>query len=499
MGGDYGRGFWSVALLLRCAGLAVGLALSSLADFAQAAERLGDAGAVYSYTCFVSGSNPIRDYCDEVRSAGETYQSYNQRSCEAAEAVSPDSRACFGPYDPDQSGTLLRWSVYVCSSGYIVSEGGGSYGCYDEPEPPPECPIPAGQTEQIISSSPLGSSTCYQNCLMTARSSGGISMMELTTGQRIYWYDATSTGDYCEAPSGAQSAPPFENYTDEDGCYMGFDGRYCPSGGGSCPNSATAPDGGVYCRTPPDSEPCNEGGGPSGDSYCVQDDPNYEEPSDSDGNADSDGDGIPNKDDSAPEDPDADGDGTPDGEQDGDGNGIPDGDPGGIADDGEGDGNEPGDGYHDGGTCEPDERVEPECSENMDPIQCALAIELFHVRCDATMEHADFIGDEEYLEGPSITSGEDGDGDGQPDNAIPTASLDASTVVSGLSEDTISFGNLACPADKTFSMPGAFGGSFTLSWEPICDWAAMVRPIVIALGYLMSALIILRKFSGGSD
>ena len=374
-----------------------------------------------------------------------------------------------------------------------------SYGCYDEPPPEPECPIPAGQTEQIISSSPLGSSTCYQNCLMTARSSGGISMMELTTGQRIYWYDATSTGDYCEAPSGAQSAPPFENYTDEDGCYMGFDGRYCPSGGGSCPNSATAPDGGVYCRTPPDSEPCNEGGGPSGDSYCVQDDPNYEEPSDSDGNADSDGDGIPNKDDPAPEDPDADGDGTPDGEQDGDGNGIPDGDPGGIEDDGEGEGNEPGDGYHDGGTCEPGERVEPECSDNMDAIQCALAIELFHVRCDATTEHRDFVGDEEYLEGPSITSSEDGDGDGQPDNAIPSATLDAGTVVAGLSEDTISFGNLACPADRTFSMPGAFAGSFTLSWEPICDWAAMVRPIVIALGYLMSALIILRKFSGGSD
>ncbi|MEQ8261026.1 MAG: virulence factor TspB C-terminal domain-related protein [Alcanivorax sp.] len=115
------------------------------------------------------------------------------------------------------------------------------------------------------------------------------------------------------------------------------------------------------------------------------------------------------------------------------------------------------------------------------------------------MDHQDFVGDEEYLEGPSITSTEDADGDGQPDNAIPTASLDAGTVVAGLSEDTISFGNLACPADKTFSMPGAFGGSFTLSWEPICDWAAMVRPIVIALGYLMSALIILRKFSGGSE
>ncbi|MCH2552187.1 MAG: hypothetical protein MK001_08295 [Alcanivorax sp.] len=332
---------------------------------------------------------------------------------------------------------------------------------------------------------------------MTTSSSGSVPWIQVN-GVRRYFYDATSTGVYCDESDGAEPSEPWDEYTDEDGCYQGFDGRYCPGGGGGCPNSVTAPNGQTYCRAPETDESCNEAGGSTGDWYCGQDDPNYEEPSDSDGNADSDGDGIPNADDPYPEDPDADGDGTQDGEQDGDGNGIPDGDPGGI-DDGEGDGNEPGDGYHDGGTCEPGERVEPECSDNMDAIQCALAIELFHVRCDATTEHRDFVGDEEYLEGPSITSSEDGDGDGQPDNAIPSATLDAGTVVAGLSEDTISFGNLACPADRTFSMPGAFGGSFTLSWEPICDWAAMVRPIVIALGYLMSALIILRKFSGGSD
>ena len=476
MGGDYGRGFWSVALLLRCVGLAVGLAFCSLAPsiaFADIPE-----GAVPAKV-------PCGGFCTQPLSYYQnTYPMW----------------VSFTKVEEEHESETWFGAVLACpsSSPYLNVDysdpRSGSY-CTGAP---PECPIPAGTVSKIKSSSPLGSSTCYQNCLTQTRPDGGIYLMILASGQRIYWYKGTSTGEYCDAPSGAESAPPFENYTDEDGCYMGLDGRYCPSGGGSCPNSATAPDGGVYCRTPPDAEPCNEGGGPSGESYCGPGDPNYEEPSDSDGNSDSDGDGIPNKDDPAPEDPDADGDGTPDGEQDGDGNGIPDGEPGGI-DDGEGDGNEPGDGHHDGGTCEPGERVEPECSENMDAIQCALAIELFHVRCDATTEHRDFVGDEEYLEGPSITSSEDGDGDGQPDNAIPSATLDAGTVVAGLSEDTISFGNLACPADRTFSMPGAFGGSFTLSWEPICDWAAMVRPIVIALGYLMSALIILRKFSGGSD
>ena len=323
---------------------------------------------------------------------------------------------------------------------------------------------------------------CAQNCEWTTPPGGTLAICLGPDGADCrYTRKYTSQDQYCENPSGQPEPVPkstFEEYTDEDGCYYDTNGQ-------------------KFCNVPPDS-PCPNYVVIEGNTYCRGAEPDDGEP-DPLPDHDSDGDGIPDRYDDNPDDPDADGDGTPDGEQDGDGNGIPDGDPGGIADDGEGDGNEPGDGYHDGGTCEPDERLEPECSENMDPIQCALAIELFHVRCDATTEHRDFVGDEEYLEGPSITSSEDGDGDGQPDNAIPSATLDAGTVVAGLSEDTISFGNLACPADRTFSMPGAFGGSFTLSWEPICDWAAMVRPIVIALGYLMSALIILRKFSGGSD
>lgn len=322
---------------------------------------------------------------------------------------------------------------------------------------------------------------CSQNCQWT-KASGSLGVCLGPNGDNCSWSTQYESQDqYCENPSGDPGPIPrdnFDEFTDEDGCYHDTSGN-------------------KFCSVPPDS-PCPNYVFIDGKKYCRGAQPDDGEP-DSLPDQDSDGDGIPDRHDDNPDDPDADGDGTPDGEQDGDGNGIPDGDPGGIADDGEGDGNEPGEGHHDGGTCEPDERAEPECSENMDPIQCALAIELFHVRCDARMDHQDFIGNEDYLEGPSITSGEDGDGDGQPDNAVPTATLDAGTVVAGLSEDTISFGNLACPADRTFSMPGAFGGSFTLSWEPICDWAAMVRPIVIALGYLMSALIILRKFSGGSD
>lgn len=308
--------------------------------------------------------------------------------------------------------------------------------------------------------------------------------MILASGQRIYWYKGTSTGEYCDAPSGAESAPPFENYTDEDGCYMGLDGRYCPSGGGSCPNSATAPDGGVYCRTPPDAEPCNEGGGPSGESYCGPGDPNYEEPSDSDGNSDSDGDGIPNNEDPHPDDPDADGDGTPDGEQDGDGNGIPDGQPGGIDDDGEGDSPGVEDGSHDGGTCEQDERREPDCSDDMDPTRCALAMELFHVRCDDKLRHEDIVGTEEYREGDSLTSDSE-------DNNIKTAEYDFNTMLSDLDDSGAGFGGGAasCPPDKDINLDGI--GTITIPMTFLCDWAEKLRPLIIALGWLSAALIIL--------
>jgi hypothetical protein len=300
---------------------------------------------------------------------------------------------------------------------------------------------------------------------------------------RTYWYEGTSTGEYCEAPSDAQSAPPFENYTDEDGCYMGFDGRYCPSGGGSCPNSATAPDGGVYCRRPPDSEPCNEGGGPSGDSYCGQDDPNYQEPSDNDGNADSDGDGIPNADDPHPDDPDADGDGTPDGEQDGDGNGIPDGQPGGIEDDGDGDSENGEQGSHDGGTCEKDERKEPDCSDDMDPTRCALAIELFHVRCDQELWRDDLKGTEEF--------NEDSDGDSLLDdsnekNKVKKADIDVSEYFEGFDDSGFLQGSSSAPVfDFQF-----YGKSYQFDMTPFWDLAGMLGYLILAMAYFWAARIV---------
>lgn len=463
-GDSYTRGFRSVALLLRCAGLVVGLALSSVAT-AQLPE---DPKARLSAWSFVPKhiTNAADVHAGHVAECQTTPPNGSSSVCVFTEHADPQN------YYPAPT---RHW----CLEGQVYHDTGTTYRC-DIPHT--ECPLDAGTSSNITSGEPLGSSTCYENCLMTTRGRWPGAPWVGGPDGRTYWYIGTSTGEYCETPSGAEPSAPFENYTDEDGCYQGFDGRYCPSGGDDCPNRVTA-GGGVYCRMPPDSQPCNEGGGPSGDSYCGQDDPNYEEPSDNDGNADSDGDGIINADDPAPDDPDADGDGTPDGEQDGDGNGIPDGEPGGIEDDGDGDSGNGEQGSHDGGTCEKDERKEPDCSDDMDPTRCALAIELFHVRCDQELWRDDLKGTEEF--------NEDSDGDSLLDdsnekNKVKKADIDVSEYFDGFDDSGFLQGSSSAPVlDFQF-----YGKSYQFDMTPFWDLAGMLGYLILAMAYFWAARIV---------
>ncbi len=205
---------------------------------------------------------------------------------------------------------------------------------------------------------------------------------------------------------------------------------------------------------------------------------------------DGDGDGTPDEDDLDPNDPliggDTDGGGTAD-HEDPDPNDPAVGgstDPGGF---GDGSGGEFG-----SGMCTPATRSEPTCKPHMDVINCGIFLEQWNTRCDSKLFHAEIIGTDQYRAGNDL---DDAEGEG-----VPEASFNAGSVITGLSETTISWGGGSCPNDRSFEMPGAFGGTFSLSYQPICDFAVMVRPVVIALGYMISALIILRKFSGsGSD
>ncbi|MCQ6263077.1 hypothetical protein MLD55_14140 [Alcanivorax sp. MM125-6] len=310
---------------------------------------------------------------------------------------------------------------------------------------------------------------------MTTRTSGSVPWIDVN-GSRMYFYTGTSTGDYCDATSGAAPAEPWDNYTDEDGCYMGFDGRYCPGGGGDCPNSVTAPNGERFCRMPPDAEDCNEAGGSSGNAYCGQDDPNYEEPGPDDGDGGGD-------DECDPETEDCSGDGGDDGGgEPGDGGGD-----GGSGDgDGDDDANAPGDGELVGGECTQETRKGPDCSDNMDAVECAFGLQLWQARCDDKLRQEDFTGTEEYRDGDSVSDPE------APANQVGREEVDASLLVDELDEGLFAIA-ASCPQPETFSF---FGSSFSLSYQPACDFASRVRPFVIALGYLLSGLIVFGRLKG---
>jgi hypothetical protein len=472
-----GRG---LSVLLRCAGLALGLAFYTVIA-PQAAH--GATFPIQTWTAYcVGGENDDgQDFtdCSYQRTGGTTFEVLTQ---ECNRTVSYEYNYVCRQTDHSNGNRSFFRGWCEASHLHPVQQQNGGWACTDEPPPPPECPIDPGVTQQVVSSSPLGSSACYSNCVMTTSSSGSVPWIEVN-GVRRYFYDATSTGVYCEESDGAEPSEPWDEYTDEDGCYQGFDGRYCPGGGGGCPNSVTAPNGQTYCRAPETDESCNEAGGSTGDWYCGQDDPNYEEPSDSDGNADSDGDGIPNADDPYPEDPDADGDGTQDGEQDGDGNGIPDGEPGGIEDDGDGDSGNGEQGSHDGGTCEKGERREPDCSDDMDPTRCALAIELFHVRCDQELWRDDLKGTEEF--------NEDSDGDSLLDdsnekNKVKKADIDVSEYFDGFDDSGFLQGSSSAPVlDFQF-----YGKSYQFDMTPFWDLAGMLGYLILAMAYFWAARIV---------
>lgn len=56
--------------------------------------------------------------------------------------------------------------------------------------------------------------------------------------------------------------------------------------------------------------------------------------------------------------------------------------------------------------------------------------------------------------------------------------------------------NASCPADIPFT---AMGRTFAISWSPVCSFASMIRPLIIALAWLASAFIVVGAKQGGGD
>lgn len=64
---------------------------------------------------------------------------------------------------------------------------------------------------------------------------------------------------------------------------------------------------------------------------------------------------------------------------------------------------------------------------------------------------------------------------------LPTGTIN----VPGLSYESVT---AACPAPYTFT-PAA-GGSYEISWQPVCDGAEAVRPVVIVIGLLTAGVFV---------
>lgn len=376
----------------------------------------------------------------------------------------------------------VYWRYYYCSPS--INQNGITYPltgwdnnlCYfGEPPPPPECSIPAG-TEQRLSTPYKINSVCYDSCKFNNRHR--TICIRTATGNTACLSDYQSTGEYCDDPNG-ESADPFDDYLDDDNCYTGTDGR-------------------KYCQAP-DEDPCPNYAVTEGRKYCMQ-------PGDDD-NPDSDGDGVPDSEDSDPSNPDQDGDGVPDGSDpdpnnpDSDGDGIPDGEDtdnnnNGIPDDEEGDG--PESEYTDG-TCDPGTEVkEPECSSELDGVQCAIYLNNWHHRCEQKKQFTELYGTEEERQQAAE------DGYAYLDETDPQNQLPSST--EGPNVDTINFSDTVSSLDDTGFLSGSCPGdisasvlstSITFSFGPVCQLLSNIRPIFIALGWFAAALILGRSMTGG--
>lgn len=56
--------------------------------------------------------------------------------------------------------------------------------------------------------------------------------------------------------------------------------------------------------------------------------------------------------------------------------------------------------------------------------------------------------------------------------------------------------NATCPADIPFT---AMGRTFAISWSPVCSFASMIRPLIIAMAWLAAAFIVVGAKQGGGE
>ncbi len=173
---------------------------------------------------------------------------------------------------------------------------------------------------------------------------------------------------------------------------------------------------------------------------------------------DQDGDGIPDS-----QDPDIDGDGIPNAQDpDQDGDGIDD------PNDPSPQGDEPESSVSGGGDC----KSLPNCKG--DAIQCALLYQSWRTRCDALVDSA---AAQEFINSNS------------PDQVLGNSESLTSIAGDYLSVIPVTG---TCPSPYPLSLNNASGVS--VSFQPLCDFAGYLQPLVIAIFSMFGFRIVMRAF-----
>lgn len=135
-----------------------------------------------------------------------------------------------------------------------------------------------------------------------------------------------------------------------------------------------------------------------------------------------------------------------------------------------------------GGTCSPSSRVQPSCKG--DAVSCAVALNTWQLQCAQDLLHKQLTDETLVAVGRSIIDGgvpsEWSEGTERGDFSDFVDSLDASG--SGFGGETAS-----CPPDKVVHVQRIGDITFPLSY--LCEWAQLVRGVVIFLGWLSAAMI----------
>jgi len=424
---------------------------------------------------YVWGESAANSWCSDTAGSNQYYCQYSP---------------------PDGAGRVYPTVYYCANSSYSYLVSVNSVFRCASALPLPECTTPPGtKTTLNYGANPPGR-VCKDNCWFdnTGCPDGNCISLGLSSG----WYkprEYTSDGEACDDSYVAPDSSNFDDYTDENDCYLAANlDSYCNVPPDSpCPNY-TVVNGKKYCKTGAETDTDGDGSPDSTDPDPL--------------NPDTDGDGVPDGSDPDPNNPDTDGDGAPDGSDpdpnnpDTDGDGIPDGsDPdanGNGTPDAEEEGEEGPGGSYSEGTCNPGTMVkEPDCSSDLDAVQCAIFLNNWHHRCESQQQFEELWGSESDRQQYS-SQGETYLDDTLPENQLPSStpgdpgvdSHDFSDIVSDL--DDSGFLSGGCPGNITYTV---YGNSFAFSYQPICDVMGMINPVLVALGYLAAALIIGRSLT----